>query len=391
MYNPYVFKFLTCGEGDFIKRVTFAAVLGFYASQVFVLQAGEEIVWCADKKGGDPAIFRKGDCQTLDDPTVPPGFVSKSGGSQESSGSTAMPQVGADKSKQKSPAREEQQSTDVEQLKKEFDEVKKKLAEIQDVGRHEINASKGEEVEALGTPGPWRVSETLVPAVGEKGGDLDKSAMINGYRYRLGERVDGGVVKEIARDRVVMLHDGKETVVPFDKTTHASVFGRVGAVPLTRDSFGIYTVKVRLNNNQEIDAVVDTGASIFVVPEDVVAWLMRSGTLKSEDFLSEGKAILGDGSSIDTRIFKIHSLRIGDMELKDVEGAQVSSKKGEKDQKKEETDASTNKDNKTPEPPKSVKPKEVTGLTQPLFGVNGLRMLGKWRIDHINNQLIVER
>ncbi|MBF0627344.1 MAG: clan AA aspartic protease [Magnetococcales bacterium] len=352
-----------------------------------------EVLQCSDGKG-DATIFRKGECQTLEDPTVPSGAPSSSPAS--AAAGTGKRVKGGD-------------LPDVEALKKEFEDVKRKLLDIRDVGRHEINPVKKEEELRLTSPGPWMVSETLVPAAGEEVRGFEKSALINGHRYRLGERVDGGVIKEIARDRVVMLHDNKETVVPFNKITHPTLYGRVGTVPLTRHANGMYTLKVRINNNQEIEAMLDTGATALALPEDVVTWLLRSGTLKKSDLLGGVKAITADGSVIDSDAVQIASLRVGDMEIKDVRGLVIpaSGNKGKSDSgdKKKQNDSEKerekgdkkNKDddqNDGKEASSEKKPdrKWIDKIVvQPLFGINELKRLGKWRIDHFNDQLIVEQ
>ncbi|MBF0212901.1 MAG: retroviral-like aspartic protease family protein [Magnetococcales bacterium] len=352
------------------------------------LGAGQEIVQCSDGKG-DPTIFRKGECQSVDDPTVPSGQRAPGAPGARSGGGAGEPELDA--------------------LKKEFEEVKKKLSDLRDVGRHEINPAQKDEVKYL-NPGPWRVSQILVPAEGEDVRGFVKTAVINGYRYRLGERVDGGVLKEIARDRVVMLHEGKETVVPFNKLTHASVYGRVGSVPLIRHPSGVYFLKMRINNNQEIEAILDTGASSLVLPEDVLYWLLRTGSLKKSDSLGMTKATIADGSQIDAEVFKIASLRVGDIELKEVKALSLPSsgkekesgknndKSKEKSQGKDSDKKDKNKDSdrKSDDPENSSgrpdrKPLDAAMLTHPLFGIDDLKRLGKWRIDHINDQLIIEQ
>ncbi|MEO5333088.1 MAG: hypothetical protein H7839_13795 [Magnetococcus sp. YQC-5] len=186
---------------------------------VTVLHAEEEIVQCVQKHG-PPTIYRKAECQTLDDPTVPAGHESHSGaktdsGSQSDSGA-----------KSESKTKDDEKSKKLDLLQAEVEEIKQGLAKNQDVVRHNTNTNKGDATPSSGTAGPWKLTMTLVPASGEKVKDTEKRAVINGFRYRQGEQADGGVIKEIARDRVIMLHHGKETVVLFDKTTHATEFKR---------------------------------------------------------------------------------------------------------------------------------------------------------------------
>ncbi|MBF0189711.1 MAG: retroviral-like aspartic protease family protein [Magnetococcales bacterium] len=344
------------------------------------LVAGEPIVQCSDGKGGDPSLFRRDECQVVGDPTVPDGA--------RASGMAAGKQA---------------EDSDLNDLKKELDAIKKKMIDLGEVGRYEINPVGRDEEFMLSTPGPWKVSQILVPAEGEERvRSFEKSALINGYRYRPGERVDGGVVREIARDRVIMAHDGRETVVPFDKLTHATQFGQVGAVPLKRDPSGLYLLKVRINNNQEIEAVLDTGSSMLALPEDVVSWLVRSGTLKKSDLVGKAKSRIADGSVVDSSVFKIASLRVGDMELKDVEGLSLPARKKDKESEKEKGKDQDKDREKSPDASSKAGDPDASGngkedildrdaLNRPLFGIQDLKRLGRWRIDHVNDRLIVER
>ncbi|MBF0340696.1 MAG: retroviral-like aspartic protease family protein [Magnetococcales bacterium] len=364
------------------------------------LHAADEMVQCADGKG-DPTFFRKGECRSLDDPTVPTGKPAP-GATSPGATSPGSTSPGATSPGSTSPDATSPGSTSPGATSPGSTSPGAKAeAKDPDEGRSEINPASGEQYLQEFSLGPWRVSQILVPALGEDVRGFEKSALINGYRYRVGERVDGGVIREISRDRVVMVHDGKETVVPFDRLTHASQYGRVGAIPLTRDPDGLYTLKIRINNGHEIEAIVDTGASRLTLPEDVVSWLRRSNTLKESDFIGKANVSFADGSQRETKVFKVASVRVGDMELKDVEAVSVPAEGKESDAGKEKETGkdkdkgkdksrskSGSKEKAGSEPDKGM---DLSVLNRPLFGIQELKRLGKWRIDHVNDQLIVER
>ncbi|MBF0295845.1 MAG: retroviral-like aspartic protease family protein [Magnetococcales bacterium] len=400
--------------------------------------AGDEMLQCADKKG-DPAIYRKGECQPLDDPTRPAGYVPQPGsGGTSASGGDAAARAEVEELRRRLEESNDRHFLEVEELRKKLEEVKEKKGEadtlrdeVEDLKRRlteateqhfeevetirkelvearekeqakqqerieaakakealSVNTTRFEEMPPLGAPGPWRVTQIVVPAQGGAGKSTPMTATINGVRYHVGERVDGGgVVKGIQRDRVVMLHDGREYEVQFHKKSHALMAGRVGVVPLKRSFGDAYIVKIRINNNMEIDAILDTGASVVSLPEDVVLWLRRSGTLKPNDYLGKGKVSIADGSVKDSKEYLIRYLRVGDMEVRNVIALEIVGEKGDGKNKDEKKD----KDKKDDNPKKEEEKPDVLEVQHVLLGINVLKELGRWRIDHANDLLIVER
>ncbi|MBF0261829.1 MAG: aspartyl protease family protein [Magnetococcales bacterium] len=323
----------------------------------------EEMVQCSDGKG-DPQLFRRQECQPLKDPTVPRGkpTADASAGERGADQPVGAPEVGL-------------------------------LPESGSVGDNPEQAQNSKPKVVTRIPGPWHVTEILVPAKGEADQGYAPSAIINGQRRLVGDTVDGGVVGKIHRDRVVIRHEGRETVVPFDRTTHAAPPGRVGVVPLKRHPSGVYLLKLRINDNPEFEAVLDTGASDLALPPEVVTWLVRTGSLRKEHLLGKGKARLADGSEHDTRYLLLSKLRIGDMELKGVPVIEIPKKQDKSDGAGDKEDKGGQIGPGSGEADKKNKEEKIDpeALLQPLFGIKPLERLGRWRIDHGAGQLIVER
>jgi predicted aspartyl protease len=83
----------------------------------------------------------------------------------------------------------------------------------------------------------------------------------------------------------------------------------------------VYIVPVLINGTITLDFVLDSGASDVTVPADVVLTLMRTGSIKKKDFIGRQKYRLADGSTITSRIFKIRSLKVGDVTVNNVRGS----------------------------------------------------------------------
>jgi hypothetical protein len=90
--------------------------------------------------------------------------------------------------------------------------------------------------------------------------------------------------------------------------------GRVKMV----ESGGIYHIPVVINDTLKLDFIVDSGASDVSIPSDVVLTLIRTGTIKRSDFIGTEKYRLADGSAVESGIFTIRSLKVGDRTVTNV-------------------------------------------------------------------------
>jgi TPR repeat protein len=117
---------------------------------------------------------------------------------------------------------------------------------------------------------------------------------------------------------------------------HASGYrdcGEPQVAPASRNSLqvvamkidrGTYVVPVHINGVLTLDFTLDSGASDVTIPEDVVGTLVRAGSIKNEDFIGEQSYVLADGSKVDSRTFRIRSMKVGDRVLENVTGSVVS-------------------------------------------------------------------
>jgi predicted aspartyl protease len=90
---------------------------------------------------------------------------------------------------------------------------------------------------------------------------------------------------------------------------------------------GTYVVPVIINGAITLDFTVDTGSADVSIPADVVSTLIRTGTLKDDDFLGARTYILADGSKVPSVTFRIRSLQVGNRTLENVVGS-ISSANG---------------------------------------------------------------
>lgn len=96
-------------------------------------------------------------------------------------------------------------------------------------------------------------------------------------------------------------------------------------IPMKRHG-GTFVVPVVVNGTLTLDFVVDSGASDVSVSEDVVATLVRAGTIVQSDFLETKIYVLADGSQVPSQTFRIRSLKVGDRLVENVTGRVASAK-----------------------------------------------------------------
>jgi len=82
---------------------------------------------------------------------------------------------------------------------------------------------------------------------------------------------------------------------------------------------GTFTVPVRLNDQITLDFVVDSGASVVMVPLDVVLTLIRTKTITTADFRGEELYVLADGSTVKSHNFILRRVTVGNQSVGNVE------------------------------------------------------------------------
>jgi clan AA aspartic protease (TIGR02281 family) len=92
---------------------------------------------------------------------------------------------------------------------------------------------------------------------------------------------------------------------------------RAESIPLIH-AHGTFLVPVLINDKITLNFTIDSGASDVSIPADVFLTLTRAGTISKSDFLDGQIYELADGSRQSSQRFRIRSLRIGDLELRDV-------------------------------------------------------------------------
>jgi len=134
------------------------------------------------------------------------------------------------------------------------------------------------------------------------------------------------------RETLVALRDARESgppitdvsPTPTPNVSTQEVQGSGDADPTVTDEVGLlgsggtYRVPVRINDSLTLSSTLDSGATDVLIPADVVATLVRNGTLLPSDFIGEKTYVLADGSRLPSVTFKLRDLRVGSHTLHNV-------------------------------------------------------------------------
>jgi clan AA aspartic protease (TIGR02281 family) len=81
---------------------------------------------------------------------------------------------------------------------------------------------------------------------------------------------------------------------------------------------GVFVVPVSINDAITLNFIIDSGASDVCLPADVVMTLIRTGTVRQEDFTGNKTYQLADGTTVPSATFRIRVLNVGGRRLENV-------------------------------------------------------------------------
>jgi gag-polyprotein putative aspartyl protease len=81
-------------------------------------------------------------------------------------------------------------------------------------------------------------------------------------------------------------------------------------IPLEREH-GIYMVPVRINEAVNIPFILDSGAAEVAIPAAVFMTLMRSHSVRENDFIGDGIFITADGTKHKSQRFILREVQVG--------------------------------------------------------------------------------
>jgi clan AA aspartic protease (TIGR02281 family) len=89
------------------------------------------------------------------------------------------------------------------------------------------------------------------------------------------------------------------------------------SIPLIREH-GMLQVPVVINGKISLNFTIDSGATDVSIPQNIFSTLTRDRIVSPQDFLDKRIYRLANGSGEVSQRFRIHSLRVGQLEVRDV-------------------------------------------------------------------------
>ena len=90
-----------------------------------------------------------------------------------------------------------------------------------------------------------------------------------------------------------------------------------GVIPIEAHD-GAYAVPVLINGVLSGDFIIDSGSADVSIPAEVASTLIRSGTLSVSDLIGSKIYMLADGSRVPSPTYRLSSLKIGDLVMRNV-------------------------------------------------------------------------
>jgi aspartyl protease family protein len=88
----------------------------------------------------------------------------------------------------------------------------------------------------------------------------------------------------------------------------------INSIPMNKIG-GVYEIPITINGVLKLNFIFDAGASDVSISSDVALTLIRTGTVKNEDFIGTETYKFADGSTAKSKVFIIKEIQVGDRKV----------------------------------------------------------------------------
>lgn len=89
------------------------------------------------------------------------------------------------------------------------------------------------------------------------------------------------------------------------------------SIPMIKKA-GVYEIPVTINGVLKLNFIFDAGASDVSISSDVALTLIKTGTIKDEDFIGIESYKLADGSTVKSKVFVLREIQLGNKKINNV-------------------------------------------------------------------------
>jgi uncharacterized protein YigE (DUF2233 family) len=118
------------------------------------------------------------------------------------------------------------------------------------------------------------------------------------------------------RNRIISNDEKNKITGPLILFSKTAKVKRV--IKMEKSVSGIYEIPVLLNGVLKMSFIYDSGASDISISPDVALTLIRTGTIKKDDFIGTQTYQFADGSTAESQVFIMREINIGGYVLKNV-------------------------------------------------------------------------
>jgi clan AA aspartic protease (TIGR02281 family) len=108
----------------------------------------------------------------------------------------------------------------------------------------------------------------------------------------------------------------KPVIIARKPVVRASI-ERAQVIPIEAEN-GAYIVPVLVNGVLPLKFIIDSGSADVSIPADVASTLRQMGTMSGADLLGKKTYLLADGSQVSSEIYRVGSLKLGSLIMRDV-------------------------------------------------------------------------
>jgi predicted aspartyl protease len=108
----------------------------------------------------------------------------------------------------------------------------------------------------------------------------------------------------------------KPVIIARKPVARASI-ERAQVIPIEAEN-GAYIVPVLVNGVLPLKFIIDSGSADVSIPADVASTLRQMGTMSGADLLGKKTYLLADGSQVSSEIYRVGSLKLGSLIMRDV-------------------------------------------------------------------------
>lgn len=116
------------------------------------------------------------------------------------------------------------------------------------------------------------------------------------------------------------IEECKKLQLEMNCTSNTPLTNAITSIPMKKKN-GVYEIPVVINGVLKLDFIFDAGAADISISPDIALTLIRTGTVKDEDFIGTENYKLADGSIVKSKVFLLKEIQLGDKKVNNMKAS----------------------------------------------------------------------